>query len=131
MGSEMCIRDRVLFAFANAPWMAYAVVIVSSIGSVSMPAINTVTSSLTPRNEQGELQGAQSSIMALTLIFSPVLMTQTLQYFSGETAPVHFPGAAFLLAAIVTLAALVPFVIGIRINRKAIAEANAQQPVAE
>lgn len=120
----------ILFAFANAPWMAFAVIIVSAIGGVAMPAINTVTSSLTPRNEQGELQGAQSSVMALTLIFSPVLMTQTLKYYSGDTAPIYFPGAAFLLAAVVTLAALIPFIIGIGINRKMIAEVN-QQPAAD
>lgn len=111
-----------LFALASAPWMVYLVIIVSAIGGVAMPAINTITSSLTPRNEQGELQGAQSSIMALTLIFSPVLMTQTLQYFSSDSAPVYFPGAAFLLAAIITVIALIPFAIGIGVNRKAIAE---------
>lgn len=110
-----------LFAFAGAPWMVYAVIIISSIGGVAMPAINTITSSLTPANAQGELQGAQSSVMALTLIFSPILMTQTLQYFSGDSAPVYFPGAAFLLAAIITAIALIPFAIGIGVNRKAIA----------
>ncbi len=119
-----------LFAFAGAPWMTYAVIAISAIGGVAMPAINTITSNLTPRNEQGELQGAQSSLMALTLIFSPVLMTQTLQYFSGDTAPVYFPGAAFLLAAIITAIALIPFAIGIGINRKVIAdrEANPSSP---
>ena len=62
--------------------MAYAIIFVSAIGGVAMPAINTITSTLTPRNAQGELQGAQASMMAFTLIFSPVLMTQTLQYFA-------------------------------------------------
>lgn len=113
-----------LFAFASAPWMAYAIIIISAIGGVAMPAINTVTSSLTPRNAQGELQGAQSSIMALTLIFSPILMTQTLQYFSSGDAPVYFPGAAFLLAAIITAVSLIPFAIGIAINRRALAGAD-------
>lgn len=113
-----------LFAFADAPWMAYVVILISAVGGVASPAINTITSGLTPRNEQGELQGAQSSIMALTLIFSPVLMTQTLSYFSADSAPIHFPGAAFLLAAFITVLALIPFSMGTRINRKAIAEVN-------
>ena len=121
----------VLFAFAGAPIVAYLVIGISSVGGVAMPAINTITSSLTPRNAQGELQGAQASIMALTLIFSPLLMTQTLQYFSSGTAPVYFPGAAFLLAGIITMIALVPFAIGVGVNRKAIAESETQSAAAE
>ncbi|MFN3214115.1 MAG: TCR/Tet family MFS transporter [Henriciella sp.] len=118
-----------LFFLAEAPWMAYAVIFVSAIGGVAMPAINTITSTLTPRNAQGELQGAQASMMAFTLIFSPVLMTQTLQYFATlpEAHALHTGGAAFLLAAIITGLAIIPFLIGAGINRRAIAEA-AQDP---
>lgn len=120
-----------LFAFAEAPWMAYAVIAVSSVAGVAMPAINTVTSSLTPKDAQGELQGAQASIMALTLIFSPVLLSQTLQSFSAPDADIYFPGAAFLLAALICAAALIPFAIGIGVNRRAISEMNKAPNAAE
>lgn len=121
-----------LFALADAPWMAYAVIAVSAIGGVAMPAINTITSTLTPRNAQGELQGAQASMMAFTLIFSPVLMTQTLQYFATlpDSNPLQTGGAAFLLAAIITSMALVPFMIGVGINRRAIQAAAASEAAA-
>jgi len=120
-----------LFGFADAPWMAYAIIFVSAIGGVAMPAINTITSTLTPRNAQGELQGAQASMMAFTLIFSPVLMAQTLQYFATlpDGNPLQTAGAAFILAAIITSLALVPFLIGAGINRRAI-QAAAQEPAA-
>ena len=117
-GLSMQTVAMTLFAFAGLPWMAYAIICVSAFGSVTMPAINTLTSTLTPADRQGELQGAQASIMALTLIFSPVLMTQTFSAFTIESAPVYFPGAAFLLAALITATALIPFIIGIRANRK-------------
>lgn len=115
----------VLFGLADAPWMAYAVIFISAIGGVAMPAINTITSNLTPRNAQGELQGAQASMMAFTLIFSPVLMTQTLQHFATlpDDNPLQTGGAAFFLAAIITCFALIPFLIGAGINRRAIQEA--------
>jgi len=112
------------FALAGVPWMVYAIMSVTFLGSVAMPAINTINSNLTPRDQQGELQGAQSSVQALTLIFSPILMTQTLSVFSVDTAPVHFPGAAFLLAAVITALALIPFLIGVGINRRALAAAE-------
>ena len=119
-----------LFYLAGSPWMAYAVIFVSAIGGVAMPAINTITSTLTPRNAQGELQGAQASMMAFTLIFSPVLMTQTLKYFATLPDGHAFKtgGAAFLLAAIITGLAIIPFLIGASINRRAIAEAASAEP---
>ena len=119
-GLAMNALAMIGFAFADMPWMAFAVIAISSIGGVAMPAINTITSSLTPSNAQGELQGAQSSIMAFTLIFSPVLMTQALERFSGEDAIILFPGAAFLLAAIMVALAMIPFLIGVGVNRRAI-----------
>ncbi|MEM1148756.1 MAG: TCR/Tet family MFS transporter [Pseudomonadota bacterium] len=116
------------FSLAGAPWMAYAIILVSGVGGVVMPAINTITSTLTPRNAQGELQGAQSSIMALTLVFSPVLMTQTLQYFATlpDGHPLQTAGAAFALASVITALSLIPFMIGAGINRRAIADADSK-----
>ena len=121
-----------LFSLAGAPWMAYAIIAVSSVGGVAMPAINTITSTLTPRNEQGELQGAQAAMMSFTLIFSPVMMTQTLKYFANlpEAHVLHTGGAAFFLAGIITALSLIPLMIGIGINRRAIVatQATADQP---
>lgn len=114
-----------LFAFATEGWMVFPIILFSALGGVSMPAINTITSNLTPANAQGELQGAQSSLMAFTLIFSPVLMTQVFADFAAPDAPIYFPGAAFLLAAGFTALALLPFLRGVRENRTAIAEAVA------
>lgn len=126
-GLGMNVIGFIGFSLAGAPWIAFAVIAVSALGGVTMPAINTLNSTLTPKNAQGELQGAQSSIQALTLIFSPVLMTQTFSYFSVETAPIYFPGAAFLLAAIVTLLAFIPFLIGVSVNKRAMAELDTGQ----
>ena len=41
-------------------------------------------------------------------------MTQTLFYFSRAGAPIHFPGAPFIVAATATALALVPFLVGVR-----------------
>ncbi len=129
IGLVLNVVALVCLSLANAPWMAYAAIVITSVAGVCMPAINTITSTLTPRNAQGELQGAQSSIMAMTLIFSPVIMSQTLKHFSSDGAPIYFPGAAFLLAGIFILAAMIPFLIGVNINREAIeAEEKLKQP---
>jgi DHA1 family tetracycline resistance protein-like MFS transporter len=44
--------------------------------------------------------------MSLTTILGPLIMTQTLGRFSGAAAPVHFPGAAFMLASVLGLLSL-------------------------
>ena len=130
-GLSMNVIAMILFSLAGAPWMAYAVIAVSALGGVAMPAINTITSTLTPRNAQGELQGAQASVMAGTLIFSPILMTSTLSAFSAREESyfiTYFPGAAFLLAAIFILLAMIPFLIGVRMNRKDIVKTDGPAP---
>lgn len=114
------------FAFAGAPWMAYAFIPVSSLGGVASPALNTIMSNVTPANAQGELQGASASLLSLAMIFSPLVMSQALHAYSRDDAPVHFPGAAFLLASGLTCLCAVPFLLGIRANRAALLAAQAE-----
>lgn len=54
-------------------------------------------------SEQGELQGALTSLIAATSIVGPPLMTNLFAFFTRPGAPVHFPGAPFLLAALLML----------------------------
>ena len=56
-----------------------------------------------PKNEQGELQGALTSIMNLTTIIGPALMTNLFKYFTEPVAPFYFPGSSFFLGAILIL----------------------------
>jgi DHA1 family tetracycline resistance protein-like MFS transporter len=41
--------------------------------------------------------------MSLTTIIGPPIMNNIFKYFTTKNAPVHFPGAFFLLAAIFML----------------------------
>lgn len=111
-----------LYAGAAQGWMAYMIIPFGALGGVFGPALNQVMSGLTPRNAQGELQGATASLNAFSIIFAPLLMTQTLHSFSADGAPIHFPGAAFLLAAMITALGLIPFFLGVRANREKVAD---------
>lgn len=102
------------FTLAEAGWMAYALVPLSSLGGLAAPSITTMMSNLTARDAQGELHAASASLQSLSLLFAPVLMTQTLHYFSREGAALHLPGAAFLLAGGLSLIAALPLFIGRR-----------------
>ena len=54
-------------------------------------------------DQQGELQGTLSAINAVAVIVAPLMMTQIFWYFTSGPAPIHLPGAPFLLSALLTL----------------------------
>lgn len=89
-----------LFAFASQGWMMYVFLVPYCLGGIGMPALQGIISSQVPNNEQGELQGAMTSLMSVTNIVGPPLMTNTFAFFTSDKAPVHFAGAAFLLGAL-------------------------------
>ncbi len=89
-----------LFAFATESWMMFVFLVPYCLGGIGGPALQSIISGQVPPNEQGELQGGLTSIMSLTNIIGPVLMTSLFAYFTKPSAPVHFAGAAFLLGGI-------------------------------
>jgi MFS transporter, DHA1 family, tetracycline resistance protein len=107
VGLGMNTIGLVLFAFSNQSWMMFAVTVVYCMGGIAGPALQGIISTQVPPNEQGELQGALTSLMSVTSIIGPPLMTHTFAWFTGTTAPVYFPGAAMLLGATLTLIATI------------------------
>jgi len=95
------------FAFANKSWMMYAAIVPYCLGGISGPALQGIMTGQVPPNEQGELQGALTSLVSLTSIIGPLLMTGTFAYFTRPEAIVYFPGAAFLVGAVFALAAFI------------------------
>lgn len=96
----------VLFAFATQGWMMYAFMIPFSLGGVAGPALQGIISNQVPPNGQGELQGALTSLISVTSIIGPLLMTNLFAYFTAPDAPVHFSGAPFVLGAVLSLASM-------------------------
>ena len=94
----------VLFAFASQSWMMFVFLIPYCLGGIAGPALQALMAGKVPPNAQGELQGIITSIMSLTAIFGPPIMNNLFFFFTGNKAPVHFPGAAFLLGSVFMLA---------------------------
>ena len=57
-------------------------------------------------DEQGQLQGANSSIQGIANLFGPGLFTLTFAYAIRPELGVHVPGAPFILAALLLAAAM-------------------------
>jgi DHA1 family tetracycline resistance protein-like MFS transporter len=92
-----------LYAAATATWMMFLFTGIYCMGGIAGPALQGLISGQVPPNEQGELQGALTSLMSLTAIIGPPVMANTFAWFTGPRAPFYFPGAALTLAGVLTL----------------------------
>ena len=90
------------YALVAQGWAMYAVSLSTCIFALTYPSMNALASQRIPANAQGELQGAIACLYSLSAIVGPPLMTQVFSYFSSAHAVVHFPGAAFAAAALLT-----------------------------
>ncbi len=103
----------------TSPVLALALTPVTALGGVVTPALQALASRAAPANAQGELQGVMSSLNAIAMITSPLIMTTTFSHFTGASAPVFAPGAPFLLASALMLVCLLLHVFGPGLGRKA------------
>jgi DHA1 family tetracycline resistance protein-like MFS transporter len=80
---------------------------VMALWGVSGAAIQALITQLVAPDQQGQLQGATSSVQSLSQLVGPFLFTLTFAYFIGAQAPVQLPGAPFYLASALLVLALV------------------------
>lgn len=87
--------------FALAPSGAVMLAFIPLFAFIGLiePSMRALAVGQVPQNAQGELQGAIASLRGITMVLSPILMTQVFGFFAGA-GPVYFPGAPFLLAAL-------------------------------
>lgn len=102
------------YALAMNSWAFYAWMIPFTLGGVGGPALNAIMSQGVPATEQGELQGASSSVTSLTSVVAMWAMPTLFAWFTGKGAPIYFPGASFFAAAICEIGALLLFVRAMR-----------------
>ncbi|MES2329084.1 MAG: TCR/Tet family MFS transporter [Bacteroidota bacterium] len=107
IGLALYALGLLLFAFASQSWMMFVFLIPYCLGGIAGPALQSIISGHVPPNEQGELQGALTSLISVTSIVGPPLMTGLFAYFTKPGAPIHFPGVSFLLGSIFMIASAI------------------------
>jgi DHA1 family tetracycline resistance protein-like MFS transporter len=94
-----------IFAVAPTGPLSWLGIPVMSLWGVSGAAIQSLMTKEVAADEQGQLQGASSSVQSVSQLLGPFLFTLTFAYFIGAQAPMQLPGAPFFLAsALVVLA---------------------------
>lgn len=97
----------ILFGLASQPWMLFAFTIVYTLGGIAGPSLQGIMSNEVPSTEQGELQGGLTSLISVTSIIGPPLMTSTFAYFTDQNLfGIYLPGAPFFIGAVLTIFSL-------------------------
>lgn len=106
LGLSMEFLSFVGIAFAPATWVIFALLPLSALGMLAGPAMQGIMSRAVPDNAQGELQGVVSSVRAIASILAPSVMVGLFWVFSDEGWMFTFPGAPFVLSALLMLIAI-------------------------
>lgn len=94
------------FAFVPSGWMLLVMIAPFALGGFAGPALQGIISNGVQNNQQGELQGALTSLISLSAIIGPPMMTGLFGYFTSQSAPFILPGAAFIAGSILCVISL-------------------------
>jgi MFS transporter, DHA1 family, tetracycline resistance protein len=97
-----------IFGTAPTGLLFWVGIPVMALWGVSGAALQALMTRLVAPDQQGQLQGATTSVQSVSQLVGPFLFTLTFAYFIGAQAPLNMPGAPFLLAAgLLTLALVI------------------------
>ncbi len=104
VGIAIGVASYVGYGLATEGWMIYAIIIVASLGGIAGPAGQAIITNSVLPTEQGEVQGALTSLQSVANIGGPLIGAGVFAYFISARAPAYVPGASYLVSAL--LAAL-------------------------
>lgn len=93
----------VLVGLASEGWMMYLFMIPYCLGGLSGPALQALSTNLVPKNEQGELQGAITTLNSFSVIVGPLFFSYIFYAFTHKDTAWYFPGAPYIVAAAMML----------------------------
>lgn len=77
----------------------------NALWGLAMPTLQSLMTRRVGENEQGQLQGANMSVASIAGVLSPLFFGWIYSISTEADSPIHLPGLAFYLAAIVLLMA--------------------------
>lgn len=105
IGSAVAAAGYLGYALVPHAWFGLAVIMITALQALVQPSVTALMSQRAPADAQGEMQGFIGSLNAIGAIAAPLLLNPALAYFTSPHAPVHFPGAAFVIASAFAFAA--------------------------
>ena len=95
-----------IYGFADHGWMFLVGIPISAIWGLAAPSTQALITRQVGPEVQGRIQGALMSLVSMAGIIGPGIFAGSFGWFIGPRAPVHLPGAPFLIAALLLGAAI-------------------------
>ncbi|NEV78540.1 TCR/Tet family MFS transporter [Rhodopseudomonas sp. BR0C11] len=89
-----------IYALAPTGALFWIGIPVMTLWGIAGPATSGMMTRLVAADQQGQLQGAMTSVKSIAELIGPFLFTLIFAYFIGANAPFALPGAPFLLAGV-------------------------------
>jgi len=99
IGTGVAACGYLLYALVPYAWFGMILVVVTALQALVQPSLSALMSQRAPADAQGEMQGVIGSLNAVGAIVAPLLLNPLLAWFTGPSAPIYFPGAAFVVAS--------------------------------
>ena len=94
-------------ALASVPQVFLIGIPLLALWGLAGPATQAIMTRQVDPHEQCRLQGAVASRASLAGIVGPTIFTQIFALFISDHAPVHLPGAPFLLSSVLLIAGMI------------------------
>jgi DHA1 family tetracycline resistance protein-like MFS transporter len=105
------------FAIAGNQTLFFIALVPYVLGGIAGPTLQSLMSNFVPDNEQGNLQGALTSMISLTAIIGPLLYTSLFHFFADKEKSYYFPAAPFLAGGIILIFATIVAWMAIKKNK--------------
>jgi DHA1 family tetracycline resistance protein-like MFS transporter len=117
VGLAFGVAGMAIFGLApTGAWFLVGIPVLALWGIGSAATLALMSRHVGP-TEQGQLQGANASLMGVANLIGPAIFTQAFALFIGASAPFYEPGAPFLLAAIMLAAAIAVALYTVRVSK--------------
>jgi DHA1 family tetracycline resistance protein-like MFS transporter len=100
LGLSCGIIGFTIYGFANVGWMFLIGIPVSAIWGLASPSTQALITRQVGADVQGRIQGALMSLVSMAGIIGPAIFAGSFGLFISDHAPLHLPGAPFLIAAL-------------------------------
>ncbi len=92
-----------IYGLAPTGLLFWSGIPIGGLGGLSNPPMQSLMTRRVKETEQGQLQGALSSIRGIAFMIGPIIFTTTFASFIGPNRDRHLPGAPYLLAAVIVM----------------------------
>lgn len=115
MGLTSAIVGLVGFGFTGTLLSLAVFLVLAALSDLTPPLLTAMASNMADPQRQGMVQGVIASLSSVAAIVAPLIMTGVFGMFTGPAAPIYFPGAPFILSALLIIA-LLPLIL--RLSRR-------------